>query len=231
MSAEDGKGRGRPRVDEIPCPFMAAAYNSGDLVVDEAGTTTEDALADVLEKVGLDPSLVDDLSHGTVKKVGSVESGTFNVFELKDSAASHTGCTGIRDPHVDPQKFEEFVSFGEGGRMYRKHLASAANHYRAVEPGLAGTATETIELSALIEVFGREDEDGHPYLTFEDLYALWVEARYPDGWKPRAPGSIKKSDLFGTAAKIGALRIGIRGKQEVQQAMQTFVQTIKDLTD
>ena len=61
-----------------------------------------------------------------------------NLFKLRDSRIDHTGSTGIRDPHVGPEKLPELLSFGEGGQMYRRHFARAANHYRSGEPGLKG---------------------------------------------------------------------------------------------
>lgn len=43
-------------------------------------------------------------------------------------------------------------------------------------------------MSATLVAFGRTDGKGELYLTMDDLKALFLDGRYPDGWKPRTHG-------------------------------------------
>lgn len=204
---DDSKGyRIRPGADEIPCPFLTAAYNNGDLVPEEDGTLHRDVIEEALARVGLAKSLRERLSTMVVTRADE-SPDTFNLFKLRDSSIDHTGSTGIRDPEVDPSKLPELLGFGENGRMYRKHFASAASHFGALDPGAKGSLVETIEMTALLEVFGRVDEDGERYLTDEDVRGLWLEGRYPEGWKPRPRDSISGAGFLTSAAKTCAERL------------------------
>jgi len=228
MSNDDQGPRSKPRADDIPCPFLAAAYNSGDLVCDEDGMMTTQALEAALAYAGLAEGLRTTLARGAAKKSSSGDEHGLNLFELRGSAADHTGNTGIRDPEVDPTKLPTLLGFGENGRMYMRHFAKAANFFRQADPGLEGTATETVELTALLKVFGRDDEDGRLYLTDDDLRALWVEGRYPDGWTPRAEGSISQADLLGSAARMGLMRVEERAKKELKGAVKAVSGEVKE---
>ncbi|MEM9367746.1 MAG: hypothetical protein AAGD07_17280 [Planctomycetota bacterium] len=45
---------------------------------------------------------------------------------------------------------------------------------------------QTLEFTAILEVFGRTDESENRYLTTEDVKRLWLDGKYPEGWHPRA---------------------------------------------
>lgn len=195
----------RPDADTIPCPFMLSAYNNGDLVPEEDGTVQREVVDAALSRAGL----ADGVRSRLVKLVLKADASptSLNLFRLRDSRIDHTGSTGIRDPEVDPGKLPELLAFGEHGRMYRKHFARAASHYGREDPGLKGTIVQTVEMTALLEIFGRLDESGRRYLTDDDVAGLWLEGRYPAGWRPRAKDSIRPAGFLFSSAKTGALRV------------------------
>lgn len=213
--SEPSKGyRVRPNVDKIPCPFVASAYNNGDLIPEADGTVHRRDLESALARVGLAEGLRSKLAQGVLKAGDAPDA--LNLFRLRDSRIDHTGSTGIRDPAVDPKKLPALLAFGENGRMYRRHFARAANHYREEDPGLKGGLAETVEFTALLEVFGREDESGDRYLTDADIEGLWLEGRYPEGWTPRAADSITGMDFMGNAIRTVAAQALDRVKERLR---------------
>lgn len=195
----------RPNVDKIPCPFLAAAYNNGDLTPEPDGTLNTKDLDDALAGVGISHGVRAILVVGADKTDEILES--LNLFKLRDSILDHSGSTGIRDPKVNPQKLDELLSFGEGGKMFEKHFAVAANEFARRDPGFVGTVTETTEFTAILQVFGRIDGNGNRYLTNSDIKGLWLDGRYPQDWKPRPPDSIGLGTLAARSGLMGLKRI------------------------
>lgn len=195
----------RPNAESIPCPALLAFYNQGLLQPDERGNVALKQLEKVLESVGLSPMVQKILvraADGTDKIPDS-----FNLFHLRESNLDHTGSTGIRDPEVTPEELDEaLLRFSEGGRMYLSSFAAVAAHACSKDPGLKGTMIQNVELSALVEVFGRVDEKGRRYLTVEDVKGLWIDGKYPESWTPRAPGEVGLDDVMGGASWMAALR-------------------------
>lgn len=204
--SEQSKGyRVRPNVDKIPCPFVASAYNNGDLVPEADGTVHQRDIERALAGVGLAEGLRSKLAHAVLKAGDTPD--TLNLFRLRDSKIDHTGSTGIRDPEVDPEKLPALLAFGENGRMYRRHFARAANHFRQEDPGTKGGLAETVEFTAVLEVFGREDESGDRYLSDADIEGLWLHGRYPEGWTPRPVDSITGAGFIRSAATTVAAEV------------------------
>jgi hypothetical protein len=191
----------RLNADEIPCPFLLSAYNNGDLVPEADGTLHKDAIEEALARVGLGKEIRSALASLVVAKDGDPGDATLNLFKLRDSGLDHTGSTGIRDPKVDASKLPELLAFAESDRMYHENFAAAARHFGQVDPGAKGALVETIELTALVEVFGREDENGRRYLTTDDVQRIWLEGRYPDGWTPRPRDAITVERFLAAATK------------------------------
>lgn len=194
----------RPRADEIPCPFLVTAYNNGRLVPSEDGTVDHAAVDAALAGAGLGPRVREKLL-GVVSRA-DVAPDRLDLFGLRDSPIDHTGSTGVRDPKVNPDRLPELLAFGEGGRMYRKHLAAAVAHFGRADRGRKGMIVQTTELTALLEVFGRVDERGKRYLSDADVRRIWLEGRYPEGWSPRARDSITMPKFLLSWAKTAARR-------------------------
>ena len=216
--SDDSKGYAvRPNADEIPCPFLLTAYNNGDLVPEEDGTLHQEMIDEALARVGLAERVRSRLVRVVIR--GADDSPTtLNLFRLRDSKIDHTGSTGIRDPKVDPEKLPDLLAFGEDGRMYRRHFAKAVSHFGRQDPGIKGTVVQTAEVTALLEVFGRKDEDGERYLTEEDVRGLWLEGRYPEGWTPRPRDSIGVAGFLASWAKTGAQRLVERWKDLLRRS-------------
>lgn len=190
-SAQTSNGQ-RKNSDAIPCPALLAFYQNGRLNPDDNGNLSADELDQVLASVGLGASVRRALIKGADKSdaKGNPQArrdGKFNLFKLRDSPLDHTGSTGVRDPKVQPELLESnLLRFGKDGRMYAEHFAAAANHCHKEETGMKGTILQTVEFTAILEVFGRIDESsGKRYLTSDDVTGLWLYGKYPDGWKPR----------------------------------------------
>ena len=196
MSGEAWKTR--DHADEIPCPALLTLYNNGLLNPKEGedgGELTTDELDEVLVKIGVSSIVRKVLVRGADKSDG-VRDGKFNLFQLRDSNLDHSGSTGIRDPKVDPSKLDSMLlDFGENGRLYAEHFAAAAANAREKDPGIKGTVIETVEFTALLEVFGRVDESDKRYLTNEDVRRLWIEGKFPEGWKPRTADVVGAGDV------------------------------------
>jgi len=199
--------RERANADKIPCPALLSLYNNGDLRPELDGGVEMKELDQALSKLGLGDSVRSALikvADGTDKMPES-----FNLFNLRDSNIDHTGSTGIRDPKVDPEKLDTFLSFGSNGRLYTDNLAKAAAHFNTIDPGFVGTTIQTLELSALLQVFGRvdPDQDGERYFTDDDIKGLWLDGKYPQDWKARPADDISLAEVGFVSAKIGATRL------------------------
>jgi hypothetical protein len=188
--------RARPNADRIPCPALLALYNNGLLRPAPNGDVKTEHLDAVLSDVGIAKAVRAILVRGA----DSTDQlpASFNLFNLRDSRLDHTGSTGIRDPKVRPEKLPELLQFGENGRMYAANFARAANHFNAQDPGLRGTALQTTEFTAILQVFGRDDAGGAKYLTNEDVTALWLRGEFPEGWKPEPRDSISAAKVVGS---------------------------------
>ncbi|MFM9046370.1 MAG: hypothetical protein ACKOOH_01680, partial [Cyanobium sp.] len=134
--------------------------------------------------------------------------GHFNLFALRDSKLDHSGSTGVRDPEVSAEKLESaLLRFSEDGRMYAEHFAAAANQAQANDPGLKGTVTQTVEFTALLEVFGRVDQEQRRYVTTDDVKLLWLEGKFPADWQPRSAEDIGVDDVLKGVAAIAIQRL------------------------
>ena len=199
--------RERVNADKIPCPALLSLYNNGDLKPESDGTVNMEDLDKSLGTLGLGPSV-----RGALVKVADGTDkmpNTFNLFNLRDSNIDHTGSTGIRDPKVDPDKLDAFLSFGTEGRLYASNLAKAMDHFNSIDPGFKGTAIQTLEMTALLQVFGREDSSrgGERYFTNEDIKGLWLDGKYPQDWTARPADDVSLGEVGLLGAKIGASRI------------------------
>ena len=197
----------RPNADKIPCPALLTFYNNGLLNPDEHDNVTTAQLEDVLASVGLNATVRTILAKGADKT--DEAPGSFNLFGLRESTLDHTGSTGIRDPKVDPDKLgSALLDFSENGRMYAEHFAAAANRAQLQDPGVKGTIIQTLEFSALLEVFGRvDDESKKRYLTVDDVKGLWIDGKFPKDWQPRASDEIGVDDVAAGVTVIAVKRL------------------------
>lgn len=199
--------RERVNAEKIPCPALLSLYNNGDLKPAQDGTVNMGELDTALGGLGLGETVRNALlkvADGTDEAPES-----FNLFNLRDSNIDHSGSTGIRDPKVDPGKLDTFLSFGNNGRLYAEDLAKAAAHFNAIDPGLKGTTIETLEMSALLQVFGRPDSSrgGERYLSNDDIKGLWIDGKYPQDWQARPTDDIGLGEVGLVGAKMGASRV------------------------
>jgi hypothetical protein len=206
-----GEGQ-RANTAKIPCPALATLFNSGDLNPEADGTMSTADLDDALAKVGVGGAVRAFLVKGADDTDSMPES--FNLFKLHDSSLDHTGSTGIRDPRdpsnpkkVDPARLQELLAHGDQGRMYSKHFAAAANQFSKEDPGLVGTAIQTLEFTAILEVFGRQDANSDRYLTDADVKGLWLDAKAPQGWKARPKDDIGLATIAGKTVVMGGSRV------------------------
>lgn len=184
----------RSNADRIPCPALLSFYNHGLLNPDKDGNVKTAELDKVLASVGLSTEARKVLVQGADKT--DEVSDSFNLFALRDSKLDHSGSTGIRDPEVNPkQLYDGLLQFSKDGRMYAEQFAAAANHAQKQDPGFKGTMIQTVEFTALLEVFGRVDESNKRYVTTEDIEGLWIDGKFPKDWQPREAEDIGFDDL------------------------------------
>lgn len=198
--------RSRPQADSIPCPALLCFYNHGLLNPDDKGNVTLAELDSALAIVGVQPRVRNILTKGAENS--DAIAGSFNLFALRDSSLDHTGSTGIRDPRVAPEKLDDaLLNFSRNNRMYSEHFAAAANAARKLDPGLAGTSKQTVELTSILAVFGRIDESGQLYLTTDDIRHLWIDGRFPDDWEPRSQNDISLLDVATGSLEMAFARV------------------------
>jgi len=196
----------RPNADTIPCPALVTLYNQGMLDPDSEGNVSIKDLDHQLALIGVGEKVRAVLIKGA-EETDSI-ADNFNLFRLRDSKLDHTGSTGVRDPEVSPEKLQEaLLRFSEDGKMYSEHFAAAANRAKRIDPGLKGTAIQTVEVRALLEVFGRLDEQGRRYLTTTDVTDLWLYGRFPEGWTPRSAEEIGVDDVLKGVAVLAIQRV------------------------
>ena len=199
------KWAARPHAEQIPCPALLSFYNNGWLNPDDSGNLTIEHLDAALAHVGVGPKVRSFLVKGADGT--DAVPGSFNLFALKDSKLDHSGSTGVRDPEISPEKLQSaLLKFSENGRMYAEHFAAAANQAAKLDPG-AGTIIETVEFRALLEVFGRLDENGQRYVTDQDVKNLWLDGRFPENWQPRPENDIGVDDILKGVAIIAIHRL------------------------
>jgi hypothetical protein len=205
-SASDNTWHERPNADKIPCPALLSFYNNDLLNPDEEGNVNTAQLDDVLASVGLNATVRKTLVKGADKTDEMPDS--FNLFALRDSKLDHSGSTGIRDPEINPDKLENaLLRFSENGRMYAENFAAAANYAQLQDPGFKGTIIQTLEFTALLEVFGRVDESKKRYLTVDDVKGLWIDGQFPKDWQPRASDEIGIDDVVAGVTVVAAKRL------------------------
>lgn len=204
--AADSVWRERPNADKIPCPALLSFYNNGLLNPDQEGKVTTAHLVEVLASVGVSAKV----RKALVKIADETDEvpESFNLFALRDSSLDHRGSTGIRDPDFNPEKLDNaLLKFSENGRMYAKHFAAAANQAQMKDPGFKGTTIQTVEFTALLEVFGRVDEFKKRYVTVDDVKGLWIDGKYPKDWQPRAADEIGVGDVTAGVAVMTVKRL------------------------
>jgi hypothetical protein len=195
----------RPNADQIPCPALLSFYNNGWLNPDDSGNLIIEQLDAALVHVGISAKVRSKLVKGADGTDAVPDS--FNLFALKDSKLDHSGSTGVRDPEISPEKLQSaLLRFSENGRMYAEHFAAAANQAAKLDPG-AGTIIETVEFRALLEVFGRLDENGQRYVSNQDVKDLWLDGRFPKDWQPRPENDIGTDDVLKGVAIIAIHRL------------------------
>lgn len=205
-SASGNTWHDRPKADKIPCPALLSFYNNDLLNPDENGNVSTAQLDDVLESVGLNAKVRGILVKGADKTDEVRDS--FNLFDLRDSKLDHSGSTGIRDPEINPEKLESaLLRFSENGRMYADHFAAAANYAQQQDPGFKGGMVQTLEFTALLEVFGRVDEAKKRYLTVDDVRGLWMDGKFPQGWQPRNSDEIGVDDVVSGVTEMAVKRL------------------------
>lgn len=207
-SAPKTAGAGESKTEaakKIPCPALATLFASGILPTSEDGTVKIADLDRTLTELGMNSALRGIFTRGADGVDGA--NGTVNIFELNGSSLDHTGSSGIRQDGVHPERFEELVRYSSDGKtLTSADFARAANAYAAKDPGLRGTATQTLEFAAILQVFGRRDDNGNAYFTIEDARNLWLDGKLPEGWSAQSRNTGILS-VLGRAAQMGLQRI------------------------
>jgi len=188
--ADGSKYEARPRQEEIVCPWLATLYNNGDLVPDADGIITYEQVEAILRMGCVDDGIRELLASKCKPQINLFEMGTTHSEDLE-----HTFSTGIRDPKVDPDKFEEFAKFAnKDGRFYSQQLSEAlwhfSKHFNDENPNAASSVRGgdlAFIWAATLDMFGRDDGKccTGKYLTVEDLRRHFLEGRYPEGWQVR----------------------------------------------
>ena len=174
---------------------------NGDLELSPEGMATEKQLMDALERSGMrDKTLAKTLSS-------AAKDGPINIFEMDGGSGEHSASSGIRDPKPDGAKFDEaWGSFAEGDRFTLSSLESTVKYVRAHPNDVNKTAKLPLGIDllavsasvAVLEAWGTPSESGEKYMLVKDLRALFLEGRYPPGWKP---GGYSLATLGGTLLK------------------------------
>ena len=196
---------------KIPCPALAGMFNAGMLKVEKDGTVKTADLERALSQIGPSEG-VRKILVGGADKTDDVK-GQFNLFKLNGSNLDHTGSTGVRQNGVHPERFELLKSFSKDGKtLTAKDLADAADHFAKEDPGFRGRATQVLEMSIVLQVFGQRGADGKQFFTFKDAEQLFVHGQIPSSWSPPAvPGKVSIPDVLGGAA-MGLFRQLINGQ-------------------
>jgi hypothetical protein len=195
---------------KIPCPALAGMFNAGMLKVEKDGTVKTADLERALSQIGPSEGVRKLLVNGA-DKTDEVK-GQFNLFNLNGSNLDHTGSTGVRQNGVHPERFELLKTFSKDGKtLTAKDLADAADHFAKEDPGFRGRATQVLEMSIVLQVFGQRGADGKQFFSFKDAEQLFVHGQIPSTWSPPAvPGKVSIPDVLGGAA-MGLFRQLING--------------------
>ena len=174
----------------------------GLLNPDAEGWVETAELRDFLAYLGAKPEsqIVKQLIRLGIESPEVKQEGKTNLIAFTDSFLDHGSSSGILN---NPQGFsaarlDHLKSFSRDGKtLTLRELAKAANDFHsrpAKFSALTGTLIQSVELSTILELYGRKKNSGEMYFLLEDLDAIWKEGRFPDQWRaPEKPyyGTVK----------------------------------------
>ena len=187
------------RADEIPCPMLRTLINEDILPVAADGTVTTKDLNKALKAVGVKflprMGLVFGAKQAAAAGGGlfaTLAAREFNIFSLYGSSLDHTGDTQILRGGFNQEKLDQLLSYSSDGvNISLKDLARAQEDLVAAEPGKKGQFVGAAELTALLTVFGRNNEEGDKSLRKDEVVTIYKDNRFPKDWKRNPVGAFK----------------------------------------
>lgn len=142
--------------------------------------------------------------------LGNLLRHRFNVFTMKDGMIHHTCHSGIiSSGRFDEEKFEELAAYADSqGRLRKADFLRAIADRRAQQNGTAtGALFSKIEFSILLSSFGTNDENNEPYVTRDELYALYRNQTLPGQFCVRGKLVHEEAALHSASTGIAGLTV------------------------
>lgn len=214
-----------PRFNQIPCPVLRTLVKEDLITVGPQGQVDLEQLQRALRGIGASNLVSKFLAGGGVNAssvppdliLGSGKK-ELDIYRLRGSDLDHTGDTRIlRDPNrsYSPERLQALLDLSSDGKTITlEDLAASNKRNVAEEPGgLRATVLGMAELSALLLIFGKRNEQGVKALKKEDLVSLFRDNKLPEGFEANKVGVL---DVVGALAKMAFQRTFTVGGRALQ---------------
>jgi hypothetical protein len=189
-------GLSQEQFDKILCPNLRVGVRMGLLNPDPNGWVSRKEIEEYLvytgvkDKSGIQKALVHFGETATIQK----KEGQVNITEFKGSFLDHGSSSGILNnaEGFSEHRLNHLKSFSQDGTTLTvDDLADAASNFNLQPFNFAsfrGSQLQSLELAALLKIFGKSNGNGARYFTLDDIDSLWKHNKFPDGWiGPREP--------------------------------------------
>lgn len=192
------------KFNQILCPNLRVGIRMGLLNPDAEGWVTLDELHAFLTYIGLGrKSLVQNLLVKTGKMAQpEPRKGYLNLTVFRGTFLDHgsESCVLNNTEGFLQERLDILLSFvGENGKAYKQELGIALNNFHQCPfkyKSFKGTNITAFEFGGLLEVYGRQDDDGKQYFTRQDIIDLWQHSRFPTDWQVPNTTSVSSFRAF-----------------------------------
>ena len=181
----------RDAYKKILCPNLRVGVRMGHLTPNEDGWVSTKQLKDYLIFLGLkdNSKLLRFLLNQGELITSSSGDGKINLSGFVDSGLDHGSSSGIlnNEEGFSEVRLDVLKSYAVEDKLYKKQFAIAANQFHTngvTKKSKKGALIQALELSSLLDVYGRTDQAGEKYLTVKDIDDLWKESKFPEDWIP-----------------------------------------------
>ena len=183
-------GLSQEQFDKILCPNLRVGVRMGMLNPDPNGWASRREVEEYLVYTGVkDKSGIQKLLvHLGVTAPTQKKNGLVNITAFKGSILDHGSSSGILNnaKGFSEQRLNHLKSFSRDGKtLTLDDLANAAINFNREPANFAsftGSQVQSLELTALLRIFGKSNGSGPRYFLLDDIECLWKHNQFPDGW-------------------------------------------------
>ena len=181
-----------PENKEIVCPFLGTADYERLWKEDPEGRVRVGDFYEGLRKLRFTwplavlVCLITPLANRWRDVPRNLFTASFNIRALRGGVLDHKTQSGVgTGAQFDEERFTEFHRYSSDGVfMSAPEVGRAVHWFNEREPSVFGSRICAMELSALIGVFGFQDDTDLFHIEIEALRSLYQRRTFPVGWRP-----------------------------------------------